>query len=630
MPARLAPVAPALSAVLVWLAFVGAGLIVRHEVAARALHVDVQTTPLAVGFVLVIAVALVVWRRGVTPALAGVFLGLLAGWVSFQFLISLAGTPYGIGSVYGDCGRTVAAAEQFRWHWGSSDQFIKGNPSQYPPLYFWIWGRLAALTGRHAYQVQGVYQSVSLGAVILLAAGAWRLVLSWPRAVAAAAVTSGLLLVADGYDPCKGHEISAALLTAPVLLFTHFVVLAAIAGRRRWWAAALAGALAGLALLLYQLFVLFSLPGLLVFWIVVAYRGKQLRALIAHLAVAAAAGFAVVSWYVVPLVPRLLSNHYPRASDPLMVFFTLGNAPGLPVTGNLVIAVVALAAAGLLAWRPARPAAAAIIAIIASALLVQVLALFNVVKGGESFYSYRTVPWLIVICGAAVVVLVDVAVPPPGATRRVVAVGAALLLLVSMHSAWSKWHQPSVGVEAQADTYLADRVANHEPVSNELAYVTPLPNCDRVRGLPASVSTTVCFPASAAQQCVHAALGDRDPRPVLVSYDDRMAEFFGDHLYLGTNAGATNALDAWPERVGVLESLAAQQDPQRFLDATRHTKFGRIRGYVLAVQRNGEWRWVTQIYHGHRTIDFAEAQFTDPAWHICRSRSTVIAIDTGG
>jgi hypothetical protein len=623
------PVAPAILAVVIWLFAIGAGLVVRHRDAMHALHVDVQVLPLAVGVVLALAVAATIALRPVTPALAGVFLGLLAGWISFQLLVTLAGTPYGIGSIYGDCGRTVAAAEQFRWHWGSADQFIQGNPSQYPPLWFWVWGRAAALLGRHAYQIQGIFQAVGLGGVVLLTGCAWRLLLSWQRATLAAAATSGLLLVSYGYDPCKGHEISAALLSLPALLLAHLLVVDAIAGRRRWWAAALAGALTGVAFLLYQLFVVFSLPGLLVLWIALALRAKRVQLVAAHLAVAAVAGLVVTSWYLIPLVPKLLSNTYPRAADPLMVFFTVGAAPGLPVSAYNLIGVVCLLAVALLAWSPRRPVAAALIAVIGSALFVQVAALFNIVKGGESFYSYRTVPWLIVVCGAALVALGRVQVVLTGRVRRLVAVAVALTLLSGVHTAWGRWHEPSIGVEAQAATYLADRVVQNQPVTGVLAYATPQPNCSRVPGYPAHVLMTPCFPAAGVQRCVTSVLGPSDPRPVLVSYDDRMAAFFGDHLYLGTNGGATNALDAWPERLKVLHALANQPDPRQFLDEVRHTRFGRIRGFVLSVQRDGRWRWVAQVYHGKITVDFNASQFTDRAWHICRVRTTVVALDPG-
>jgi hypothetical protein len=625
---------PAVVAVATWLVFVAVAMAARRRAAGHALHIDVQVLPLAVGVVIALGVAIAVALRRVTPRVAGLFLGLLAGWVSFTLLVTLAGTPYGIGSVYGDCGRTVAAAQQFRLHWGSGDQFIKGNPSQYPPLWFLVWGRVAALLGRNAYQIQGVYQGIGLGAVVLLAGGCWRLVLSWPRAVAAAAVTSGLLLVSYGYDPCKGHEISAALLSAPALLFLHLTVLAVFAGGRRWWAAALAGAVTGVAFLLYQLFVVFSLPGLLVLWGVLAIRAKQVRMLAAHLGVAAGAAFVVTSWYLVPLVPRLLSNSYPRASDPLMVFYTVTSAPGVPVGLNTVIGVVVLAAVALLAWSPRRPLAAGIVAVIASAVLVQTLALFNIVRGGESFYSYRTVPWLVVVCAAAVVVLADPARLPAGVVergrlhvvplRRVLGAGLAVLLLFTVQSAWTRWHAPTVGVEAQAPTYLQQEAHN----GSALAYLTPLPDCARTRGLPASSGTTFCFPAAAVQRCVVDVFGP-DERPVLVSYDDRMAEFYGDHQYLGTNGGATNALDAWAERVKVLQQLATEADPATFLAAVRNTKFGRIDGFVLAAQRQGTWRWVAQIYHGKLGIDFTPGQFTDPAWRLCRVGPVVVALDTG-
>lgn len=637
---RLAPAeaVPGLVAVAVWGCFCAAGLLVRATQATHALRVGVQVLPLAAGIVLAVAAAVAVGRRQVTPVLAGVLLGALAGWVSFALFTALAGTPYGIGALTGDCGRTVAAAEQFRYHVSSTDQFIKGNPAQLPPLWPWLWGRAAALAGREAYQVQGVVQAAGLGLVVLATGWAWRLVTAWPRAVAAAGLTSGLLLVSLGYDPCKGYEIGSALITLPVLLFLHLAVLSVLAGGRRWGSAALAGVLLGLCFLLYQLFPAFGALGLVTLWVVLALRGRRLPALLAHLAVTAAAGFVTVSWYLLPFVSRLLSNDFPRAPDPLMVLLTTNSVPGLPLTLGTTLAAVSLLALATLAWRPREPLAQGLIALVAAGVAVQLLGLLNVVRGGESLFSYRSVPWLVAVCGGTVALLAERplralvravgAGRDPAALRRVAAAALGVFLLVGTHTAWTYWHAPTMGVEALPATFLQKQVTEgHNRTA--LAYATTLPTCRRVAGLPRTAATTTCFPGTEVQRCIRTAFHDPAARPVLVAYDGRAGMYFGNKLYLGDNAGATGPLDAWLERRKELQRLATVIDPATFLESVRHTAFGPIDGFVLAAQRSGTWRWVAQTYHGKAVIDFTPAQFSDPAWHVCRTGPTVVALQGG-
>jgi hypothetical protein len=626
-----ATVTPALAALGTWLLFVALALPIRRHFASYALSVRDQVLPLSVGVLLVLAAGAILVRRPIRPVTAGVLLGAMAGWVSFALLVILAGTPFPSGGMYGDCGRTVAAAQRFTSHWGSADQFTRGEPSSYPPLWFWVWGRSAALFGKSAWQVGGLFQGTALGFVVLVTGFAWRLLLSWPRAVAATAATAGILFGPYHFDPCKGHEISATMLIVPAVLFAHLVVVDVLAGRQRRLAAAGAGLFLGICLLLYQVVVLFAVIGLLVLWIVGAVRAKRLAALGLHVACAAAAGFVAISWYLIPLIPLQLHNKYPRGRDPLMVFYAFSHQPGL-FTGSLSITVAALVGAVLVAVFIRHPLAQGIATIAVTCVVIQAVALLNVVKGGENFYSYRTYYVLVVLSATSIVLFLDFSMWPqrvraavalrPFALRRAGVVIGVALLLFAVDQTWVGWHAPITPLETLARDY-PQSAGKTQPGR---AYLTPTPNCGHVRGLPKSIATAPCFPAARIQDCIKQTYGD-GAYPVLVSYDERLAGFYGDYEYFGNNPGAGGPYDARPERFAYMRSLSTSVNAAALLAGARRTPFGPIEGFVLAVQNSGQYRWAGQVYRGKIEVDFAPRLFDDPAWAVCRSNKTIVLLD---
>lgn len=623
---------PALAAFGTWIFFVLIAMPIRHHFASEALSVRAQVLPLGLGVLIVLAAFLLIARRSMQPVVAGVLLGLAAGWVSFTILITLSGTPYGIGGMYGDCGRTAAAAERFSQHWSSSDQFTRGEPSWYPPLWFWSWGRFAALFGKDAWQVGGIFQGVGLGFVVLVTGFAWRLVLSWQRAVVATAATAGALFGPFQFDACKGHEISATLLIVPAALFAHLVVVDVIAGRRRWLAAAGAGVFLGIVLLLYQIVVIFAVIGLLALWITTAVRAKRLAALGAHVGWALLGGFIAVSWYALPLIPRQLDNKYPRVRDLLMTYYGFSHPPGL-FTGSLTITLSAVIGAVLVALFIRHPIAQALAVIAFTSLLIQGLGILNEVKGGEDFYSYRSYYLLIMLAVASIVIFVDLSLWPaqiagflgawPFALRRAGAGLALGLLLFVMDGAWANWHAPISPLEALPANYTKSAI-NHQSAR---AYLTPLPSCLPVHGLPSDIDPAPCFPAAEIQACIDRTYG-RSAHPVLVAYDERLAGFYGDYYWLGADGGASGPYDAWQQHYDYLQQdLAGSSSPAELLAGSRNAPFGRIEGYVLSVQGDGDYRWVAQAYKTKLTVNFPPALFKDPAWAVCQAGNAIVLLD---
>ncbi|HEU4676431.1 MAG TPA: arabinofuranosyltransferase [Motilibacteraceae bacterium] len=629
---RLEPAVPGVLAVLVWAALTLAGALVRPHLAEHALDVRTQTLTLAVGVTgCLLAAGWTAWR-GLGPRGAGVLLGLLAGWLSFTVLVTLSGTPFGLGGTASDCGRTIAAAERYTTTWHSADQFLKGLPGQYPPLYFWLWGRFAALRGADAWQVMSQYQGIVVGLAPLLSGVLWtRVTRSWVRGLAAAAAASAGLLALVGLNPCKGHEASAFLLGVPVLLWASDEVAGVLAGSGPRWRRAVGwGVCLGLVLTVYQLPVLFGLPPLLVLWAVWAARQGAWTRVVAHVAVAGAAALLASAWYVLPLVSAWLTRRPgPRAKDLLMVRAALDAAPGpLPVTG-LVLALAGLVALTLTLRRLPFTGAQSVLAVAVGMLVVQTAALWNVVRGQETFYSYRTLLLTVVLLGGALAWFAEPAALALRATglpaRRVVPAALALVLAPPLvHTYWEKVHAPIVPHETAVPGYVEE----HARLAPSLAYTSRLPGCGTVPGFQPPLRPLDCYPATVVRRCVERAQGP-GARPVLLSYDDRASEFDPYFQVLPTNSGATGPLDDWDARFAWVRHLSTLP-PDRFTAQALSGPFGRVSGFVLSKASDGRLTWVAARYYGKDVLHFSRDQFAGPGWTVCQTPDVFVAVHAPG
>jgi hypothetical protein len=621
----LTPFAVALGA---WALLAALGVLARHHVAHDALSPGPQALPLALGLTLLMGtLAWGVWR-GVTPRFGALALGLAGGWVTFTVLVVLAGTPYGIGGPLGDCGRTLVAAERFRGSWHSADGFLQGVPAEYPPLWFWLWGRLAAVRGVEAWRVMALYQGAMLGLAVVACGFAWRLVTtSWARALGAALGSTAWVYAVAAHDPCKGHESTSFLLAAPVLLWASLCVGRVTRDRLLLGRALAWGAAVGLLLSLYQLPLLFSAPWLLLLWGTWAVRARTVPAVLLHLVAAGAGALLTAGWYVVPFVHEAVTGeHGHRPADLLMVTWSLEEPAGLPVELGSLLLLPLLAGLLLAARRVHQRRAQALLVLVGGGLAVQLLALWNVVSGGESFYSYKAAIWLPVLLVGACALLVEresggpwFAVPQ--ATLRLT--GGALVLALAPTVAFDWWGQVHAHVvphQTLEPTY--------EGNDTDRAYRLPLPSCRRVTGLPASEKPLTCFPGSMIDRCIR----QEHPSglPVVLSDDDRISGFYGYHQVLPSNSGAVGPFDEWTRRFTWVRSLAATTDPLAFAHAARQGPYGEVAAIVLQRGNGKQLRYRTIFYYRSVYIDFTSKQFPGDLWRTCEDNHFIVMVRRAG
>lgn len=639
-PRRTPAWQPPAVALGLWAALAVVGLALRPALAAGALHPSHQALPLAVGATLVLVGAGWLAARGLGDLGSGVVLGLGGGWVSFTVLTVLAGTPIGIGGLVSDCGRTAAAAERFTTTWTSADQFLQGLPSQYPPLYFWLWGRAAALTGQQSWQVMAQYQGVVVGLVVVLTGLAWRLTSrSWRRALAAAAIGAGVFLTGDSGSICKTHESAAYLIGAPLLFWASCSVSDVVrTGRLGLRRAAVWGALVGVLLTVYQLPVLFGVPPLLVLWAVWAYAHRHLLPALAHVGTAVAAAFVTSAWYVVPFAVHLVTDRPgPRHPDGLMVVSTLEQTPGPPAAVFSVAGVAATLGLVLVLARLGDRRAQTAVALLLGTVVLSAAAYWNVVRGGETFYSYRSVFWVLTVLTPLVALLAPPlrvwrdllarqtwAVGTTSATgRRFRAAAALAALLLAMPGAflfWAKVHPPIVPLQTAG--LAAGDPAWNSPAA--LAYRTPLESCQRPEATPADWPMLECYPASTVQRLVDDTLG-AGARPIVLGVD-RSSVFAPYFQIVPQNGGATFPLDRYDERLAVVRGLASIRDPAAFRAATAGTPFGAVQVFILRTAERGQLRWTAQAYLSKEVVTFSRVQFPDSLWATATVGKNFVAV----
>ena len=384
---------------------------------------------------------------------------------------------------------------------------------------------------------------------------------------------------------------------------------------------------------------LFGLPPLLVLWVVRAVSSRRLVPVLIHLAVAAGAAFVLSAWYVVPFVRQLLGDRPgPRHPDSLMVVSSLEQAPGLPLAVGIAAAVVMLVGLVLTLARLGDVRAQSIAVLIVGAVVVSGVAYVNVVRGGETLYSYRSATWLLIVTASAVALffpsrrswrsaLARLSQGPPGAgsttPARRRAVAAVLVVVVGVPSAFAFWSTVHAPIDPLQTAAAApdDEVWTLPPA---LAYRTPLENCQAPQGTPADVPLLECYPASAVESAVDAQLG-AGARPIVLG-EDRSSVFAPYFQVVAQNGGATGPLDRYAQRLAAVRQLAATRDPQRFRARAQSMRFGPVSVLVLRIGRKGALSWSAQAYLSKERIAFRRSQFPVTLWAVTTVGKTFIAV----
>ena len=276
------------------------------------------------------------------------------------------------------------------------DMTYIGLPPFYPPGWFWIGGRLAALTGTPAWEMFKPWSIVSITIAIVLAFVLWANMIRFEYALVVSTATAAAALA---YSPTEPYAAIIAVLLPPVFVLA-WSGLRAGKGHRGWAAIVGVGAFLGAAALSYTLLLAYAAFTMTVMAVLISIARRKLDPLLRLLVIAVISGLlALIGWgpYLLaaargtPADTGTAQHYLPvdgaQLSFPMLQFTLLG---ALCMLGTLWLVIYARTS------TRAGALAVAVLTVYAWALLSMLTTL-----AGTTLLSFRLQPTLTILLTAA-------------------------------------------------------------------------------------------------------------------------------------------------------------------------------------------------------------------------------------
>ena len=599
VPDRLRAFVPSwvtLAAVLTWLVALPAGVLLVRRANLDPFTLEGAVAPLGYGIAagLVIGLLALVVRSDVVT---GVGAGLFSAWSGWAIAANLAGTPYGYGSMGGDAGRMTALATYFSTTWVPRDAADPTLPSEYPPLYPMLIGRVAVWSGREAWRLVGASQVFLVSFALLAAFVLWRRLVPSPVALAlSATVLIGLS------EPSKGNEILALAVFIPWLLASFAPPIGT-----RPLNPIMAGVIGGVMVPLYPSFLISSLLGIGLMMVVGWRSSEKPRAYLIHSAIVVAITAALSWWYTWPLVVLYSGGKQQVVAD----LWKSGSVLSQSVAGSGSLLLFGLQVVGLagivVLWNRAVWARSLGLLLVGS-LIARAYMLLRFTFTGHLFLILY-IPYVLHYAAAAAGVLtlwelwqvrgtrLFEALRSPQRLVGVVAVGAVVAVVGAQ--TWQNWlPQPAGGRNRQSGVSEGSSHAT-------LAHDEYLPDGSAPR-YPA-LTMLPAYPANALISAIDGELGTR-AYPVVLSGDQRLFSFKAYRNYLPQDRTSSNAATQWDDRKLVVDSFARIQDPTTLAKALSDNEFGEVDALVLNRKND--------LTYAGNGVDFSAKAFEGPQFSV--------------
>lgn len=587
------------AALLTWLVATPLAVLLAWSADLDPFTVGGVVMPVGVG-ALAGGILLALLLRRYSDTLLGVAMGAYASWIALTMAATLHGTPYGFGLLNGDAGRFVAQANKYMYTLGSADSFVKGLPSEYPPLYPWVVGHVARLLDKPAWQLFGEMQILVMSLGVVLAYVFWRRLVNAPVAF----VLVGLAPLVFR-EPSKDYEFIALLVFVPWVIMT-FAGLSRRRGGLHWLPA---GVIGGLLVLTYQAWLLFSALGLLALILLTLRVVRSKSRYLLHVLGVAATAFVVASWYVVPLVTTMVTGGQNRLSDFWMSGAIVDRPVVFPFLQPTVVGVITLVGLlGMVWYRRTTYWAQPLLLLLVSCYVYRVLFLLRTAYDDHTGYlQYTETLIAMVLLIAGVLTTAEAApvvwrrlrqasppTPVPGRRRAVVVTAVAALVAYAGMQGWVDWTAGPRGIRD------SEKAAGGATRGTD-AHAEPLPDGSYPQYAPPKGYRYSWVPVLPIEKAVEQQLG-KDARPVVLAYDQRLFAFLPWYGYTATNRVSANSLLRWDDRYAELQKLSRVTDPAQFAQASRDTAFGPIDVFVLKGASSDRYRW-KDIYFSANAFD---------------------------
>ncbi|WP_165494931.1 arabinofuranosyltransferase [Actinomadura roseirufa] len=599
---------PALVAAVAWLVAAPLAAAVPVWTGADPFRQQDADLPLALGGIVLAAVAAVALRRR-EPWVTGLAAGLFAAFTVLLMRTALHGTPFAFEGAWSDTGRISAMATRYTTTWSSSDGIVAGVPSEYPPLFPYLVGKAAVLLDEPAWRLLAPAEIIVTSGAVVAGFALWHRLVAAPVALAAI-----VLVFAVFPAPSKSYEVLALAVVLPWLLST---VGRPERGALGWLPAGLIGAV---TFQIYFGFLLYAAPGILVLAWTVRRDAADRTAYVLHLAKTAAVVLVLSSWFLVPYAVAMAGGGKQVAD---MWDAPQSSESPFPFLQPTPLGVVQLAGLAAMVWyRRSAWWASPLLTLLLGVYAYRVVNMARWGFTGHTGLYYYTTPLISALLVVAAVLGAAEAAPrvaeraarpvPPGTGVAVVAALTAMAGFVC----WSSWMPASRWIPKDDNVAVPDPASggwlNRQTVQ---AHAQRLPGGGRPR-----------YAAEAAEAGVHSemipverirAAAERirgaGAAPATVSFDEQLFALLPWRGYISAMRTASAATARFDDRLAELRRVASYGDPARFAEESARTRFGAIDVFVLRREGTGLTFRPLQV---KEPVRFSRAQFDPAAWKI--------------
>lgn len=551
------------------------------------------------------------WRRGrqwLARALAVLFLS--------AFSVVTLAMPLGATRLYlfG-----VSVDQQFRTEYLTRladtatphDMTYLGLPPYYPPGWFWLGGRLAALTGTPAWEMFKPWSVISIAAAVAVALVLWLHMIRFEFALVVATATTATMLA---YSPAEPYAAVITVLLPPVFVLAWSGLRGGSRGGG-WGAVIGVGLFLGGAALFYTLLFGYAAFTLALMALLAAITGRTWAPLLRVAVIAVISGaLALIGWgpYLLaasrgtPADAGTALHYLPRdgalLSFPMLQFTLLG---ALCMLGTLWLVVYARSS------TRAGALAIAVLAVYAWSLLSMLTTL-----AGTTLLSFRLQPTLTVLLSAAgafgfIAVTQALAARFATHSRRVVAAATAVGAIGAMTFAQDipDVLRPDIAV-AYSDTDGSGQRADRRPPGAERYYAEIDAKIREVTGRP--------------------------PREtVVMTADYGFLAFHPYYGFQGLTSHYANPLAQFDERSAAIEDWATLTGADEFIAALDELPWAPPTVFLMRHGANDTYtlRLASDVYPNQPNVrryqvTLDAALFDDPRWTVSDIGPFVLAIRT--
>lgn len=354
------------------------------------------TTVGQVGCLLGLVAAGWLWRRTarwLARIAAAVF---LAG-----FTVVTLGMPLGATKLYlfG-----ISVDQQFRTEYltrladspALRDMTYVGLPPFYPPGWFWLGGRAAALSGTPAWEMYKPWAITSLAVAVAVAYVLWSAMIRFSDALAVTVATAAVTLAFSSPEP---YSAIITVLIPPILVLA-WSGLRGKSGSEGWAAVVGVGIFLGLTATFYTLLLAYTAFTVTVMGLIATIARRSARPL-GRLAVMAAIAIALASVTWLPFLIRAARGPLSDTGAAQHYLPDDGAVLNFPMLHFSLLGALCMLGTGWLAWRGPTSVRAAALGIGVLSLYAWSLLSMVTTLAGTTLLSFRLQPTLTALLAAA-------------------------------------------------------------------------------------------------------------------------------------------------------------------------------------------------------------------------------------